>query len=313
MEQHGGAGAGHISKEQIAHLNVPLHLFLWFAGVIICAAALAESYLQLTKSSFTLLGLVQAAGYLEKYTIAAEPNKGIWHLVGIVGSACFIMMMTYSIRKRMGFMQDVGSLRSWLDVHMFLGIVGTVLTTTHTTYKIGGLVSISFWCMIIVATSGLLGRYLYGWIPHRVSGKELEMDEIRDYLEATDEEMEGALGKSPEIVKYYDRIEGPPGSGDGNAMVAIIKMFAYDIGNMFLIAKIWLELLVNKDLPLGVKQQLFSMIREKNKMIRARNFLSTAQRLLHYWHVFHKPLAIMMFIVMFLHVIVWYLFRAHSL
>ncbi|MDH4183224.1 MAG: hypothetical protein OEV92_03305 [Nitrospinota bacterium] len=300
-------------REQIAELNWPLHIFLWISGIILCSAALFESYFQLSGASLSMLDFAHAEGLLEKYHRAQEPNKGIWHIVGIVGSICFVVMMSYSIRKRFSFMVDVGSLRSWLDVHMFLGIVGTVLTTTHTTYKLGGLVSISFWCMIIVATSGLLGRYLYGWIPHQVSGKELEMEEIRAYLEATDSQMRDALGKNPEIVKYYDRISGPPASGRENAVVAIIKMLLYDIGNMALIGKIWLELMSDRDLPSGVKKQLFSMIRQKNNMLRSRNFLATAQRLLHYWHVFHKPLAVMMFIVMFIHIIVYMLFRAHTL
>ncbi|MDH5638908.1 MAG: hypothetical protein OEZ04_10475 [Nitrospinota bacterium] len=302
-----------LRRETIAQLNWPLHIFLWITGIIICTVALLESYLQLSGSSYYLLGFVQHYGYLDKYGQANEPSKGIWHLIGIVGTACFIIMMSYSIRKRFSFMVDAGSLRSWLDVHMFLGIVGTVLTTTHTTYKLGGLVSISFWCMIIVASSGLLGRYLYGWIPHQVSGKELEMEEIRAYLEASDQQMQDTLGKSPKIVKYYDQISSPPGSDKDNALVAIFKMIFFDIANMLLIGKIWVELIMEKELPTSAKKQLFSMIREKNSMLRSRNFLTTAQRLLHYWHVFHKPLAVMMFIVMVIHVIVWFLFGAHDI
>jgi hypothetical protein len=302
-----GAGA-----EKLAELNWRLHLLLWVAGVIICASALLESYFQTSSSPLSLLNLAHREGFLAGYGPAKEPNKGIWHMVGIIGGVCFAVMMTYSIRKRFAFMMDVGSLRSWLDVHMFLGIVGAVLTTTHTTYKLGGLVSISFWCMVIVATSGLLGRYLYGWIPHQVSGKELEMEEVRAYLAATEDEIRSAWGKNPRITAYYDRISGPPTSDTDNAVVAIVKMFAYDLANTFLIGKIWVELLTSEELPPAAKKEIFHLIRQKNNMLRSRNFLSTAQRLLHYWHVLHKPLAVMMFIVMFLHIIVWALFRTHT-
>jgi len=306
------AANNNAGSENLAELNWPLHLFLWFAGIIICSAALLESYFQISNSGISLLHLAHRQGFLNGYQVAMEPNKGIWHAVGITGSACFIIMMSYSIRKRFAFMVDMGSLRSWLDVHMFLGIVGAVLTTTHTTYKLGGLVSISFWCMIIVATSGLLGRYLYGWIPHQVSGKEMEMDQIREYLEATEDEIRSSWGKDPVIVEYYDRINAPPFSDRDNAVVAIVKMFAYDFANMVLIAKIWMELLSDKHLPPAAKKEIFSLIRKKNNMLRSRNFLTTAQRLLHYWHVFHKPLAVIMFLVMFLHIIVWALFRTHA-
>lgn len=303
--------AGNIREESIARLNVPLHLFLWTSGVLICSIVMMESYLQINKAEFTFLELAHQNGFLLDYTHSVEPNRGIWHNVGYAGSACFILMMLYSVRKRVGFLMNFGSLRSWLDVHMFLGIVGSFLITAHTTMKIGGLVAVSYWSMVIVATSGLIGRYLYGWIPHRISGKEVELEEIRTLIENTDDELERLIGRERSLMRYYERVNATPAPEDANALALLFRMFIHDIGNTLLIMKTWLDLATDSRLPYSLKRRLFRLIRKKNSMIRSRNFLHTSQRLLHYWHVFHKPLAFTMFIVMFLHIAVYFVFRVH--
>jgi len=283
---------------------------LLVTGGVISIGILTESYFQLTGSPFGLLKLAHSHGYLLEYKVSNLPNKGIWLYTGMAGSACFILMMTYSIRKRFGFMVDVGSLRIWLDVHMFLGIVGAALITAHTTLKIGGLVSISYWSMVLVASSGLVGRYLYGWIPHKVSGAELQIKEINSVIEKTDTAMERYIGRKSGAMKYYNRIAPLTGAENYNVLTSLVMMLATDVANLFRILAVWFELGMDNNIPNVVKRRLFRLIKRKNSMIRSINFFSTSRRLLHYWHVFHKPLAVMMFIVMFLHILVYILFRA---
>jgi len=299
------------ANDSIAEKSGALPVFLFVTGAVICGAALLESYLQLSGSPFSLLDLAHRRGFLLQYERSTEPNKGLWLPAGMIGSGCFILMMMYSVRKRAGFLMNMGSLGSWLDVHMFLGIVGAALVTAHTTFKIGGLVSVSYWSMMIVALSGLVGRYLYGWIPRKVSGKEMEIGEIRAAVERTDRYISHHLGFSPGAIRYYERITGPRNPGNNGAPASVFTMCGYDMANMALTMKIWFDLATDHSVPYRLKRRLFRLIRRKSRMIRAVNFLSTAQRLMHYWHVFHKPLAVTMFIVMFAHITVYYLFRVN--
>ena len=48
----------------------------------------------------------------------------------------------------------------------------------HSSFKVGGLVSISFWSMVAVALSGVFGRYLYLQIPRTRAGEELSLAEV---------------------------------------------------------------------------------------------------------------------------------------
>ena len=48
----------------------------------------------------------------------------VGHTLGLVGSAMMVLMLLYSVRKRVGALRRVGPLSRWLDVHIFLGVVG---------------------------------------------------------------------------------------------------------------------------------------------------------------------------------------------
>lgn len=177
----------------------PLANFLLWAGIIVSALIFLESWLELTKQPFSFVKLLNQAG-LTPYKPAQSPSKGIWHVTGWVGSGCFAIMMLYSLRKRFKFMIDVGGIGHWLNLHMFLGVFGTVFVTVHSTYKFGGIVALSYWSAVLVVVSGFLGRYLYVRIPRTVEGNELRMDEIGSLME----ELNAQIAKFSPVVRVRD-------------------------------------------------------------------------------------------------------------
>lgn len=86
-------------------------------------------------------------------------------LYGVAGTTMMILMLGYSLRKRFSALRRWGSLNVWLDLHIYLGVFGPLLILLHTSFKFGGLVSLSFYSMAAVATSGVVGRYLYLRLP----------------------------------------------------------------------------------------------------------------------------------------------------
>lgn len=50
----------------------------------------------------------------------------------------------------------------------------------HTAFKFGGIVSVSFWSMIAVVVSGIIGRFIYIQIPRTIEGRELSLNEVKD-------------------------------------------------------------------------------------------------------------------------------------
>ncbi|HSE42015.1 MAG TPA: hypothetical protein VLH08_14720, partial [Acidobacteriota bacterium] len=80
-----------------------------------------------------------------------KPGGTIGHKLGIAGSGMLTLLLVYSVRKRLRFMQGKGALSLWLKFHIFLGVAGPSLITFHSAFKLRGIVAISYWSMVIVA------------------------------------------------------------------------------------------------------------------------------------------------------------------
>ncbi|MEI6049923.1 MAG: hypothetical protein WCS03_13540 [Bacteroidota bacterium] len=110
-----------------------------------------------------------------------KPSGILGHGMGILGSLLMITgMVTYMARKRYRFLARVGILKHWLEVHIFLCTLGPIMVFFHTALKFGGLVAISFWSMVAVFLSGIIGRFIYLQIPHTIEGGELSLNEVRE-------------------------------------------------------------------------------------------------------------------------------------
>ncbi len=170
-----------------------------------------------------------------------KPGGTYGHRFGIIGSALMIVMLLYSVRKRAKPLRRAGAVGIWLDFHIFCGIVGPLFVILHSSFKVQGLVALSFWSMIAVALSGVLGRYLYRQIPRTRAGDELTLAEVE-----------------AEVRELTARLEELPPD--------LAKRRAWLMGR----------------------------IARWNRL----------QELFHYWHVFHKPFAIVMYLFMVIHITV---------
>ena len=110
-----------------------------------------------------------------------KPSGYVGHGMGIAGSSFIIIgIISYMARKRYRFLSRLGILKHWLEFHIFLCTLGPILILFHTAYKFGGLVAISFWSMVAVFLSGIIGRFIYIQIPRSIEGRELSLNEVRE-------------------------------------------------------------------------------------------------------------------------------------
>ena len=83
------------------------------------------------------------------------------------------------IRKRTRKLFHFGYLTNWLEFHIFLCTLGPVFVLFHTAFKFGGIVAVSFWSMVAVVASGVIGRFIYIQIPRSIQGQELDFKDIQ--------------------------------------------------------------------------------------------------------------------------------------
>jgi hypothetical protein len=135
--------------------------------------------------------------------------SGLWgHAFGILGS--FFMLsgvLLYIARKRMRSLSRLGKVKHWLEFHIFLCTLGPILVLFHTSFKFGGVVSISFWSMVAVFLSGIIGRFIYIRIPRTIEGRELSLSEVRamkgEQGEVVTDQYIKHLKKMQELFKYW--------------------------------------------------------------------------------------------------------------
>lgn len=111
--------------------------------------------------------LVEVLG-LGGLATAAHARPPLTYEMGWAGCGSMLVMQLYSVRRRLRALRDLGSLRAWLDAHIFFGLQGFVLVAYH---SIGvspnaSLAAVNFGLVATVVITGLIGRYLYSLL-HR--------------------------------------------------------------------------------------------------------------------------------------------------
>ncbi|HTT11603.1 MAG TPA: hypothetical protein VMG60_11985 [Burkholderiaceae bacterium] len=110
----------------------------------------------------------------------SKDDFGYW--LGVAGGAMMLLLFLYPMRKHLRFMQRMGALKYWFVVHMVFGIVGPLLILLHSTFKVGSMnAAIALTCMIVVALSGIVGRFLYrqihrGFLGEKSSLRDLQLE-----------------------------------------------------------------------------------------------------------------------------------------
>jgi hypothetical protein len=97
-----------------------------------------------------------------------NPAGLIGHGYGILGTALIATNLLYLVRRRFAKVLPnwVGSMKAWLNAHVFTGLVGSLLVVFHSAFQlrtpIATLTSVS---LAIVVATGLVGLYLYALVP----------------------------------------------------------------------------------------------------------------------------------------------------
>lgn len=235
-----------------------------------------------------------------------KPSGLIGHGVGIIGSLFMIMGVTsYMARKRFRFLSRIGLLKHWLEVHIFLCTLGPILVLFHTSFKFGGLVAISFWSMVIVFLSGIIGRFIYIQIPRSIEGRELSLNEVKAMKNAIPGISDNSFNLSEESYNILvDSVKTRVELYNKNSFVRYIKRNRDDRRAIQTVKNILKE----NSLPEKEYKNLMSLIKDDIRLNRKIDRLEMMHNLFRYWHVAHLPFAMVMLIIMVIHVGVTILF-----
>ncbi|RME28346.1 MAG: hypothetical protein D6800_04020 [Candidatus Zixiibacteriota bacterium] len=224
-------------------------------------------------------------------------------IFGIVGASMMIVMFVYSLQKRWQLFGRRLPLRPFLDIHIFLGVVAPFVILLHTSFKVQGLVAIAFWSMVAVALSGYLGRYLYQQIPRNMDDQELSLGEIETSCNHLLEQIRARHDINNQtldrIVKSFENAYALT----ANSLWRLIpRLIITDLRRPWIKRRLRRKVYRLRLLAPREANELIALASERALLKRRLLVLERVHRLFHWWHVIHKPFAIIMYIIMIVHI-----------
>jgi hypothetical protein len=250
--------------------------------------------------------------HLERYI---TPQRGLGYWLGIVGGSLMLILLVYSARKRFAWLHWMGGIPAWFQFHMVLGVIGPMLILFHANFRLGATNSnVALFSMLLVAGSGVIGRYMYTRLHANLDGHEDTLEQLRAVGERL-RKQSTSIAVLPGLVEEFDRVEKRLITPPHGAFVRVLHLLTAAIR----IARA--RYLVRQKIRQAVRnargggspliarhaEHIGDLARRyAYRRLEAGRRLSEYQlyaRLFSFWHVLHVPLFFMLLIAGIVHVV----------
>jgi hypothetical protein len=263
-------------------------------------------------------GLAVAAiywGWLNSDASTLSADEGLGYALGIAGGSMMLLLLLYSARKRVKLLRRLGATRYWFRIHMQLGIVGPVLILYHCNFNIGSLNSqVALYCTLMVAGSGVLGRYLYAQIHHGLYGRKASLRELTTRLNDSSQRLANGDGFMDDIrqqlVVLGNAVMEPPASlleGVWRPIVTAVQTRWLRVRLSWLLRKRLTARAMTSPAVAEHRDRLLEaserFIAEHLAQVRRVAQFGFYERLFSLWHVVHVPVFLMMVFSALVHVL----------
>jgi len=256
--------------------------------------------------------------WLNREDSGLTPENGAGYWLGIVGSSLMVLLLLYPLRKRVRSLRPLGTVAFWFRVHMTLGVLGPVLIMLHANFRLGSINSnVALMAMLIVATSGVVGRYLYGKIHLGLYGRRVVVQEILADAEALKALISAGLPVADRVVAQLSAFAqvgtaAPKGVVSGLFLLPVISLRASVI-RARLMADVR-QVIAVEGKRLGwsrsVRRRQLAGVSDLVALhvaaVKKAAAFAFYERLFGLWHVLHLPLFFLLVMAAIVHI-----FAAH--
>ena len=265
-------------------------------------------FLQILKRLFifTLFFVVVAMGWKVSHGNYYKSGDSIGYNLGLAGGLMMLTLLLYSFRKHVKFMQGLGKLKYWFRIHMILGVLGPTLVLFHTTFRLGSVnASVALYCMLLVAVSGVIGKFVYTRIHKGLYGSRSTLKEVRAELEGSTDKVKSRLHFFPEVEKWINAFEYEALEEKRGFIAGVWYFLSFDVRRMLLIWRSRQN--IRQVLGVGrmddVAMEASQLVAQYLSQIQTVAQFKKCEQIFSAWHVLHIPLMYMMVITAIFHVI----------
>lgn len=127
--------------------------------------------------------VVLALGWYQRDHRPIDAESGLGYALGVLALCCMVLLLIYPLRKRVKLFKFLGPVRDWFRRHQQLGLAATMLALFHCNFELGSLNSqIALFSTLLIAGSGLFGRFLYRRVNRQLNGRRMDLRSARKAL-----------------------------------------------------------------------------------------------------------------------------------
>jgi len=256
-----------------------------------------------------------ALAWIARHRDWYRPGDDFGYYLGIVGGVLMLTLLLYPLRKHVRFLQPLGAIRHWFRLHMIIGVLGPLLIVIHSGFSIGSLnAGVALTCMLLVAGSGVLGRFIYTRIHHGLYGRRATLQEMQSELGIHEGEVRSKFHFAIRVEQRLKEFGEHATSHSPNALVGAWRFLTLGLRSRATLAACMRDL--RKVLGRHAAERDWEPAKLRRRLNSAREiirtYLQTAQaaaqfnayeRMFSLWHVLHVPFVFMLVISGVVHVI----------
>ncbi len=250
-----------------------------------------------------------------RYYPIVDATNGFGYWLGIIGASLMAILLLYPLRKRLRFMHVLGATRHWFQIHMIFGVLGPVLILYHSNFTFGSLNdTVALACTLLVALSGLVGRYVYAKVHIDFDGHRATLGELSAKARITAADRQQVAALVPQLLERmtaYDEIVLTPPQG---TLASLLLPFKLAIQTRWTATRLtWyangqLRAQARRSPVIRAERRRLQravarFVREHLSRVRRVAELGSYERLFSVWHVFHLPFFYMLVVAALLHVL----------
>lgn len=253
-------------------------------------------------------------GWLNRDDNGLTAVGGVGYWLGIAGSGLMLLSLLYPLRKRLRSLRVIGTVAFWFRAHTILGVLGPVLIMWHANFRLGSInCGVALVTMLVVAMSGIVGRYLHSKIHLALYGRKAEAREIL----ADADELRGFIGADPSVAdRMVARLNAFVQHGTAAPRGVLAWFFLLPVmGWRGAFVRLQLIAYARHMIALEGKRRGRSQKVQRQQLAGVTDFVTQHigaakkaatfafyERLFRLWHVFHVPLFVLLLIVAIIHV-----------
>jgi len=235
--------------------------------------------------------------------------------MGVAGGVGMLLLLTYPLRKHLRFMARLGAAKGWFVAHMLLGVGGPLLILLHSNFEIGSLnAGVAFFSMVIVALSGVVGRFLFLRVHRNLNGEKLALGQLRAQLDV-DNQAANRLRFAPRAVercRAFEKLALERRIVTGGEVIRAMCVLPWHrwLAQRACHAELRRRLLVVAHTEGWTRRKLNGRLRMASQLVD--DYLIGAQRValfaawsrvFSWWHIAHVPFVYLLVISAIVHVV----------